>query len=83
MFSLYLVGVLLSMLFISTSAEVVPSGETTRFDAELTNTVSRPVKADLLTVARVLGGAGKAFRWECWTCWVEQICCPNYCPQNC
>lgn len=83
MFSFFLVGALLSMLVISTSARVVPSDEAQKIDPELLSAVSRPMKADLATVARKLSSAGKTKNWVCWDCWAAGYCCPNHCPQNC
>jgi len=61
----------------------VPSRETKKTNPEHLPAVSRPIKADLATVVRVMTGSKKTFHWECYYCWVVGECCPNYCPQNC
>jgi len=67
-------------LSIDASAKVVSEKE--RYHLHSSKNVAAREES-LYTVARILGQTGKAFRWECWTCWVERECCPNYCPQNC
>lgn len=46
--------------------------------------ISKNITSPLLALVVILSMLAQATaNWECWYCWVQGECCPNFCASNC